>query len=66
MLCRECGGRARRASTRPLLRVASIFLPWRDTDMASVKQDLDEANKLFALKKYDSASDLIASALEAL
>jgi len=40
--------------------------PLRDTNMVSVKQDLDEANKLFALKRYDSASDLIASALESL
>jgi hypothetical protein len=46
--------------------MATGHLPLRDIDMASVKQDLDEANKLFALKKYDSASDLIASALESL
>lgn len=34
--------------------------------IASIKHELDEANKLFALKKYESAADLLASALESM
>lgn len=33
---------------------------------SDVKIDLDEAERQMALKQYDSASDLLASALEAL
>lgn len=36
------------------------------SDMTNVKQELDEASKLFALKKYESAANLFASALESL
>lgn len=35
-------------------------------DLTRIKQDLDEANRLLALKKFESASDLLASALESL
>lgn len=40
--------------------------PSKDSAADQVKVQLDEANRCFALKKYDGAADLLASALEEL
>ena len=38
----------------------------KEKTLNAVRVDIDEASRLFALKKYESASDLLASALESL
>ena len=47
-------------------RATIMSKPSKDSAADQVKVQLDEANRCFALKKYDGAADLLASALEEL
>lgn len=47
-------------------RATIMTEPSKDSAADQVKVQVDEANRCFALKKYDGAADLLASALEEL